>query len=184
MYAMVCRLGVTRMEGELAYWMTRFGRPIRPDHSGHPYALMAAGRWREAAAIWESLGCPYDRALALSESGEKDDLLAALAELDTLGAEPLARRVRIRLRDLGVTRIPRGPVEGTRQNPAGLTERQLEVLRLLGQNLTNAEIAARLVLSVRTVDTHVAAVLAKLGLRSRRDAPAAAAELGVLTAET
>jgi DNA-binding NarL/FixJ family response regulator len=76
--------------------------------------------------------------------------------------------------------VPRGPAEGTRHNPAGLTRRQLEVLRLLGEGLTNAQIAGRLVLSVRTVDTHVAAVLAKLGLRSRREAPARAAELGVL----
>jgi DNA-binding CsgD family transcriptional regulator len=179
-YAEVCRLEVTRLEGELAYWMTRFGRPIRADDSGLPYALLAAGRWREAAAIWQAAGCPYEHALALSESDDPDDLRAALTALDLLGAEPLARRVRGRLREAGATRIPRGPVERTRQNPAGLTGRQLEVLRLLGQNLTNAEIAERLVVSVRTVDAHVAAVLAKLGLRSRREAPAAAAELGVL----
>jgi DNA-binding NarL/FixJ family response regulator len=55
----------------------------------------------------------------------------------------------------------------------------MEVLELLGQSLTNAEIAERLVLSVRTVDAHVAAVLAKLGLRSRREVAARAAELGV-----
>ena len=56
----------------------------------------------------------------------------------------------------------------------------MDVLRLLGGSLTNAEIAARLVLSVRTVDTHVAAVLAKLGLHSRREVPARAAQLGMV----
>jgi DNA-binding NarL/FixJ family response regulator len=76
-------------------------------------------------------------------------------------------------------RVPRGPRAVTRSNPAGLTERQLAVLALLREGLTNAEIADRLVLSVRTVDHHVAAVLGKLGVRSRRDAAAAARDLGV-----
>ncbi|HVH22238.1 MAG TPA: helix-turn-helix transcriptional regulator, partial [Pseudonocardia sp.] len=58
----------------------------------------------------------------------------------------------------------------TRANPAGLTQRQLDVLDLLADGLTNAEIAERLVVSVRTVDSHVAAVLAKLGVRTRREA--------------
>ena len=76
-------------------------------------------------------------------------------------------------------RVPRGPRAVTRANPAGLTPRQLAVLGLLREGMTNAEIADRLVLSVRTVDHHVAAVLDKLGVRSRREAAAAADELGV-----
>jgi DNA-binding NarL/FixJ family response regulator len=54
------------------------------------------------------------------------------------------------------------------------------VLRRLGQGRTNAQIASELVLSVRTVDSHVAALLAKLGARDRREAAARAAELGLL----
>jgi DNA-binding NarL/FixJ family response regulator len=57
------------------------------------------------------------------------------------------------------------------------------VLRLLGQGYTNAEIASQLVVSVRTVDSHVAAVLGKLGAPTRRAAAARAAELGVLGTE-
>ena len=68
----------------------------------------------------------------------------------------------------------RGPRATTRANPAGLTERQLDVLELLSEGLTNAQIAERLVLSVRTVDHHVAAVLDKLDVPSRHDAAAAA----------
>ena len=56
------------------------------------------------------------------------------------------------------------------------------MLRLLGQGYTNAQIASELVISVRTVDSHVAAVLDKLGAATRRDAAARAAELGVLSA--
>lgn len=57
------------------------------------------------------------------------------------------------------------------------------MLRLLGKDYPNAEIASQLMVSVRTVDSHVAAVLAKLGATSRREAAARAADLGVLGAE-
>jgi DNA-binding NarL/FixJ family response regulator len=79
---------------------------------------------------------------------------------------------------MGVSHLPRRPSHRTRTNPAGLTDRQLEVLELLAEGLTNAEIAGRLVVSVRTVDHHVAAILAKLNVGSRREAARAAADLG------
>ena len=85
--------------------------------------------------------------------------------------------VRRRLRELGVTRLPRLAQPGTRANPAGLTGRQLEILRLVATGLSNAEIAQRLVVSPRTVDHHVSAVLAKLGVPTRREAAIWAARL-------
>jgi DNA-binding NarL/FixJ family response regulator len=75
--------------------------------------------------------------------------------------------------------IPRGPYGKARENPAGLTARELEVLALLAQPLQNAEIARQLVLSPRTVDTHVSRILAKLGARTRTEAVAAARQLGL-----
>ena len=73
--------------------------------------------------------------------------------------------------------MPRGPTPATRANPAGLTERQLDVLDLVAAGITNGEIAERLVVSVRTVDHHVSAVLAKLGVTTRRDAARRAQEM-------
>jgi DNA-binding CsgD family transcriptional regulator/tetratricopeptide (TPR) repeat protein len=176
----IARYGTAAVRAELAYWLGRVGRPVGGQGLDHPYALQADGRWREAADVWLAAGCRYEYAAALAESPEPGDVLAALGELDALGAEPLARLVRARLRDLGVARIPRGPVPATRENPAGLTERQVEVVRLVAQGLTNTEIAGRLVLSVRTVESHVAASLAKLGAPTRRDVAARAAILGLL----
>ena len=175
------RLGDQAYQAELGYWLAKAGQRVQPA-GDHPYAVQAAGRWREAAAAWEAAGCRYEHAAALAESPDPEQLLTALAMLDELGARPLATKVRRRLRALGVSRIPRGPVDETRVNPAGLTARQVDVLRLLGQGYTNAQIASQLVVSVRTVDSHVAAVLGKLGAASRREAAARAAELGVLDA--
>jgi DNA-binding NarL/FixJ family response regulator len=76
--------------------------------------------------------------------------------------------------------VPRGPSTSARSNPAGLTARQLEVLELVADGLTNAEIAERLIVSPRTAEHHVTAVLEKLGVTSRREAARRAQELGVV----
>jgi DNA-binding CsgD family transcriptional regulator/tetratricopeptide (TPR) repeat protein len=177
-YQEAARIGDQVYQAELGYWLAKAGQPAQTP-GDHPYAVQATGRWREAAALWDAAGCPYEHAAALAESPDPQHLLAALETLDELGAKPLATVVRTRLRELGVTRIPRGPLVETRSNPAGLTARQVDVLRLLGLGYTNAEIASELVISVRTVDSHVAAVLDKLGAPTRRDAAARAAELGL-----
>ena len=134
---------------------------------GRTYALQLAGRWQDAMKAWEDAGYPYERAAALAESPDPADQLAAVAELDLLGAVPLAQRIRRRLQAEG-TRVPRGPAAAAREHPAGLTERQQEVLALLAEGLTNAEIADRLVLSVRTAASHVAAVLGSACTAGRR----------------
>jgi DNA-binding NarL/FixJ family response regulator len=73
--------------------------------------------------------------------------------------------------------LRRRPREATRKNPAGLTSRELEVLRLVAAGLRNADIAGRLFVSPKTVDHHVSALLGKLGARTRAEAAARAARL-------
>ncbi len=126
----------------------------------------------------------YERAMALWDAGATDDLLAALPLLDDLDARAVAALFRARLRDAGVSSVPRGRLPATRANPAGLTARQLDVLALLADGLSNADIAARLVISPKTADHHVSAILAKLEVRTRGDAAAVARRLGVGVAVT
>jgi DNA-binding CsgD family transcriptional regulator/tetratricopeptide (TPR) repeat protein len=139
-----------------------------------PERTSLTGDWETAAERWRELDMPFERAVELLRSDRTEPTLEALQILDGLGARPAAQVARRRLRDLGVTRVPRGPQHTTRQNPAALTDRQFEVLRLLAEGSTNTEIADRLVVSVRTVDHHVSAILQKLGVTNRQQAAEAA----------
>ncbi|NUR09576.1 MAG: helix-turn-helix transcriptional regulator, partial [Nocardioidaceae bacterium] len=76
--------------------------------------------------------------------------------------------------------VPRGPRASSRVNEAGLTARELDVLALLVDGLSNAGIAEALVLSPKTVGHHVSSVLAKLGEPSRSRAAAAAVRRGIV----
>ncbi len=169
-------------QGELAYWGRQADPSLEiPADLAEPYSLMIEGDWVEAAAAWAELGAPYERALALA-SGPEDALLESLTILEQLGSGPLAAIVRLRLRELGVRGIPRGPRASTRENPGGLTSREVQVLALLVQGHTNTELARRLHISTKTVDHHVSSILQKLEVRSRTEAVAAAFGLGIVKA--
>ena len=165
---------------ELLRYAARAGLPAEAFRGcPEPWKSGLDGDWRAAAEGWAEIGDPYERALELADSGEVEPTIEALHILEDLGAAAAGRIVRRRLRVLGVHRVPRRRAASTRANPAGLTDRQLDVLALLGEGLTNAEIAERLVLSIRTVDSHVAAVLEKLSVPTRREAAAQAKEMGL-----
>jgi len=169
------------LRGEVLRYLRRAGEPVEPFPGCLPaFAAGITGDWATAARRWEETGNPYHQALELTESPEVAVASDGLRILDRLGAIAAARLVRRQLRERGVRSLPRGPRAATRANPGRLTDRQLEVLGLLADGRTNAEIADRLYLSRRTVDNHVAALLARLGVGSRRDAVAAAADLGLL----
>jgi DNA-binding NarL/FixJ family response regulator len=108
----------------------------------------------------------------------------ALELLTRLGAEPAADRVRETMRRAGVKRVPARPRASTREAPAQLTRRQLEVLALLERGLSNAEIAQSLFISEKTAIHHVSAILSKLGVGTRGEAADAARELGIPAART
>ncbi|MGH8949760.1 MAG: response regulator transcription factor, partial [Acidimicrobiia bacterium] len=150
-----------------------------PDIAPEPYRLAGEEDWEGAASFWGERGIPYDRAIALSH-GDTDARIEALGIFDDLGAIPVAARLRAELAESGVSGVPRGPTRTTRENPFGLTARQLEVLRHLSDGMTNAEIADRLFVSSRTVDHHVSAILGKLGANSRSEAASMARDAGLL----
>jgi DNA-binding NarL/FixJ family response regulator len=132
------------------------------------YTLTLSGEPRRAVALWRKIGCPYEAALALADDDDESALREALDELYALDARPAATVAR-RLRERGVRGLPRGPRPGTRENLAGLTARELEVLELLAEGLR----------SNRTVDHRVAAILRRLDVRTRGEASAQALSLGL-----
>lgn len=177
------REGLEWARGELAVWLRRLDPTV--DFVGlgsvaEPYRLLLHGEYDSAATEFERLATPYEAALALVDSGEPESVRRAVDCLDRLGACAVAAKVRRDLRSSGATPVPARRRGSTLMNPAGLTARQVEVLRLMDHGLTNAELAARLYLSAKTVDHHVSAILAKLQVGNRRDAVRRAREFGIV----
>lgn len=167
--------------GELGALLWRAGELDAVDRGAFergadPYRLQVDGRIDEAAAGWAEIGCPYEQADVLSDGDEAQQRLA-LEEFDSLGAGRAAARLRRQMRAAGIRRIPRGPRSATADHPAGLTPREAEVLALVADGLTNAEIGEALFISEKTAGHHVSSVLSKLGVGSRQEAAAAARRL-------
>ena len=156
------------LRGAVAVWLRRLGSPRWEEGEvAEPYRLLLSGDPAGAAHAWTHLGSPYEAAMALADVPDEEALREALGIVIGLGARAAAQVIRQRLRMLGARSIPAGPHAATRKRPFGLTRREHEVLDLICAEHTNAEIAAKLFLSVKTVDHHVSAVLAKLGVPTR-----------------
>jgi DNA-binding CsgD family transcriptional regulator len=181
-FALALERGAAWPAGELAWWRCRAGLhdELPRDSIAEPYRLAIDGDWVSASQVWSQIGCPYEAALALVDSNDETDLRRAFDELRALGAHATAAVVARKLRARGVRGLPRGPRRSTRENRAGLTARELDVVACLADGLRNADIAERLVVSPKTVDHHVSAILRKLDARTRGEAAAEAARLGLV----
>ena len=158
-------------------------------------AAGAAQQFTQALDLLSDVSVPYERAetelraaIALAAAGERglaiERLTSAYRTARRLGARPLAREAAEELAHLGeqVERRLGRRAAGELEH-AGLSRRELEVLRLVSVGRTNREIAHELFLSPRTIDMHVRNVLTKLGCRSRTEATRRAVELGLLESQ-
>jgi DNA-binding CsgD family transcriptional regulator/predicted ATPase len=161
--------------GELAWWRMLGGiAPPAGAPMAEPFARQLAGDTASAAALWEGLGSTVWAAYAGALAPDAAD---ALREFEAFGA-PAVVDAMLRTRRERALPLPRRPHAATRARPGQLTDRELDVLRLLDEGLSTAQIAARLVLSPRTVEHHISAVLRKLGEPTRARAVAAARRAG------
>ena len=146
----------------------------------HRFVFQLAGDWEQAAHAWSERGNNFWSAIEQVSSGDHDARLQGVKMLDELCARGTLRALRPTLATAGITVASRDPDQATRENPAELTLRQVEVLQLLAEGLSNPEIAQRLVVSRRTVDHHVSAILGKLQGSTREEAAERAFELGAV----
>ncbi|MDX1447919.1 MAG: LuxR C-terminal-related transcriptional regulator, partial [Acidimicrobiia bacterium] len=152
--------------GRLAFWANRLGLEVPDVPLPEPVAVELSGDAAKAATLWREIGCPVEAAIAEAFAPDAD-LNDVFATLDENGAVGSAAGLRRRLREAGVTGIPRGPQASTDAHPAGLTARQQEVLALVAAGYSDAAIASELFISPKTASHHVSAVIRKLGVENR-----------------
>lgn len=163
------RLNMEWATSDILIWLHRAGIDTRVPVAPSAFAAWRARDFDAAAAQFHEMGAPFDEAMVRLDQGTEESVLQALELYVSLGATAASSFARHKLKRMGVARLPRGPRPSTSQHPAGLTGREAEIARLVADGMSNEAIAESLVLSSRTVEHHVSAVLSKLGATRRRD---------------
>ncbi len=168
--------------GELSWWASRGGISYPTTvPAEHPFRLMIDEAWTEAAELWEQLGSLWWAAVSRAHAPDLESARVGASDLERMGAVAVRDRILRdrRARGLPVPRGPRGPARATPID-GHLSAREMDVLRLLVDGLTDAEIAEQLVLSPRTVGHHVSSLLHKLDEPTRARAVVAAVRRGLV----
>jgi DNA-binding CsgD family transcriptional regulator/tetratricopeptide (TPR) repeat protein len=178
--------------GALRVWGARLAMPLPAEVGAHPtraQVLELAGDPAAAAALLDELQAPFDAALCrlvagvavhagpagdTCHAGHAMSLQSALTGFDAFGAQAGVQAAQRLAQLLGVSLQPpkarRGPYQAARNHPLGLTRKELQVLKLLADGASNAEIATAQSRSVRTVEHHVSSILGKLNAAHRLEA--------------
>jgi DNA-binding CsgD family transcriptional regulator len=166
---------------EFAFWLQKArGQSLLLKEVYEGYEMGNHVKSGKASQLWKKTGSPYYEALALFECNE-DDQRNAILIIQSLGADAVYQKMKLEMRQSGVKKIPRGLRETTRANAAQLTNREVDVLRLLQQGVVrNKEIAGTLFISPKTADNHVSNIFFKLDVNSRTKAVSEAIRLGIL----
>lgn len=143
------------------------------------YDVSSVAKAQKASDLWEKAGCPYVQALTLFE-GNDDDKRTAIKIVQEHGANAVFEKMKLEMKTFGIKSIPRGVRKTTQSNPAHITMRELDILQLLKEGLQNKEIGARLFISPKTVDHHLASIFFKLDVNSRSKAVHEAIQLDII----
>jgi DNA-binding CsgD family transcriptional regulator len=178
---MIASRGNFYKNSEFAFWLRKArGQSLSLKKLYEGYDTGTPLKSGKAAQLWKKTGSPYYEALALFESNE-DDQRNAIGMIQALGADAVYQKMKLEMRQSGIKKIPRGLRESTKANGAQLTNRELDVLRLLQQGVVrNKEIAGTLFISPKTADNHVSNIFFKLDVNSRTKAVSEGVRLGIL----
>ena len=153
--------------GIIATWLPDTDAAAVAESLAPPYRAEALRRWDEAAELWDAIGSRFNAGSGPGPRRHPRGTGRGRRSLRRARVPRPRRPVRGAEARLEGWSTPRGRRAATKAHPQGLTRREAEVATLLAEGMSNAAIADRLVLSPRTVEHHVSAVMAKLDVSSR-----------------